>query len=145
MPTPAAYPSRSRFAGVRGEVRRRLFTLAGVASVVAALPAAAMAAGDAKRGGDFAQARCKACHIVDANSGTTPKGNPISFPDFARKHPNDIEQSLKDALFNPHPPLRDMNLNAQTFDDITAYLESLKTAAKPAPASAKDKVRAPRK
>jgi mono/diheme cytochrome c family protein len=78
---------------------------------------------DANRGHDLALRWCVACHVVAPDA---PGGD--AGPTFASvaTRPGQSEQGIRNWLADPHPPMPDLNLATTEFDDLAAYIMSLR-------------------
>ena len=95
--------------------------LAGLAAALAA-PSAA----DAERGAELARRWCTPCHVVAPDEAGGDAG-----PSFMAMRAGRTEPGLRAWLFQPHPPMPDLNLTADEIDAILAYIRAL-----PAPVDA---------
>lgn len=94
--------------------------------IVAALlftPSAPVFAGDAAAGKALAEQWCQSCHAIGVGEATASDGTP-SFSEVAGD-PATTEDGLRAWLFDPHPPMPDLNLSRREIDDLTAYILSL--------------------
>lgn len=80
-------------------------------------------AGDIERGRALSLHWCVACHVVAPEATGSDAG-----PAFASlaSLPGQTEQALRNWLADPHPPMPDFDLTAVEFDDLAAYIMSLK-------------------
>jgi mono/diheme cytochrome c family protein len=93
------------------------------AAIVAALPGAAFAAGDAASGLTLAKTWCATCHIVAPSVAGGDNAPP--FAAIANRS-NLSPGALRAWLTDTHPPMPNLNLSNQQIDDVTAYLDSLR-------------------
>lgn len=93
-----------------------------LALAILALPALASAEGNAERGKALAMRWCSGCHIVAEDQ---PGGD--AGPAFTSLMRNDArtEFDLREWLFQPHPPMPDLNLSAEEIDDLIAYIRTI--------------------
>lgn len=89
---------------------------------MAALPGITFADGNPERGEALALRWCTACHVVSENE---PGGD--AGPAFTALMRNDTrsEFDLREWLFQPHPPMPDLNLTAEEIDDLIAYIRTV--------------------
>lgn len=95
-----------------------------ILTVVALLSAITPAgAQDIDRGRDLALRWCVSCHVVAPDAAGGDAG-----PAFAgvAARPGQTEQAIRNWLADPHPPMPDLNLSATEFNDLAAYIFSLK-------------------
>lgn len=83
-------------------------------------PPAAALADEADRGRELALRWCSACHVVAADE---PGGD--AGPAFETLLVERTEPGLRAWLFQPHPPMPDLNLTGDEIDAILAYVRSL--------------------
>lgn len=81
--------------------------------------------GDPEAGHVLAQTWCAQCHIVEASQ---TKASDVA-PPFAQiaNDPAKSRSSIELWLADPHPPMPKLSLTRKQIDDLTAYIESLKT------------------
>lgn len=91
-----------------------------IAFSVAISPGLALAADDAARGEALALRWCTDCHVVASDE---PGGD--AGPAFQTLSLERTEPGLRAWLFQPHPPMPDLNLTADEVDAIMAYIRSL--------------------
>lgn len=86
----------------------------------AALPATAVAAGDAAHGEQLAKRWCSSCRVVAADQARGAD----SVPAFAAiaKTPGFSEDKLARFLMDPHPKMPDMQLRCGEAKDLAAYI-----------------------
>lgn len=85
---------------------------------------AALGSDSATSGHQLAEAWCKACHAIEANTaGTSNRA-----PDFARvaDQPSTTALALKVFLRTSHPSMPNLVLTPEQTDDIVNYILSLK-------------------
>jgi cytochrome c len=89
-----------------------------------ATPAAQAA--DAAEGKKLAIKICSNCHVV--GDGNKPKGSADAIPSFPAmaNNPKYNENRLRAWLFDPHPPMPNIQLTKTETDDIVAYILSLR-------------------
>ncbi len=80
-------------------------------------------AGDAATGQLIAQKWCASCHLV-GRSGRAIDAAP-SFHMIAN-NPKYTEARLRGWLYDPHPPMPNLDLTKRQVDDIITYIGSLK-------------------
>ena len=104
-----------------------LAVIAGLGLVALAGTVAAQAAGDPRRGRDFAQAACYQCHAVGKLQDRSP--NPAA-PSFRRiaADPRMTEQALHAWFRAPHPSMPNLKLGDYDKGNLVAYILSLKSA-----------------
>lgn len=101
-------------------IRSLLLAVIGIVLLLKALPA--VAAGDARRGGDLAAAKCGACHAIGA-TGTSP--NPVAPPmrTLARRWPPEVlQESLAEGIVTGHSAMPEFRFSTREIDDLIAYL-----------------------
>lgn len=76
--------------------------------------------GEAERGQALAVRWCTGCHVV----GPDEPGGDMG-PAFQTLRAKRTEPALRSWLFEPHPPMPDLNLTAGEIDAILAYIRSL--------------------
>ena len=81
-------------------------------------------AGDPERGGLLAERWCSSCHIVSQDQ-TTGSADAPPFPSIAAR-PSEETDALAAYLFNPHPPMPDLNLTREDIRDLLAYIKTLR-------------------
>lgn len=78
------------------------------------------------QGQQIAQDKCASCHLLPGTtSGTAPAGPP-TFRAIANK-PGQTGEHITNILIAPHAPMPDLQLTREEIQDITAYLEELRT------------------
>lgn len=93
-----------------------------ILALAASLPAiSALAANDAERGRELAVRWCTECHIVAPDEAGGDAGPPFEVLSKARTEPG-----LRAWLFEPHPPMPDLNLTADEIEAILAYIDTLR-------------------
>ncbi len=92
-------------------------------SAVLALPAPAVAAGDAVAGRALAIRWCASCHAVEGSRVATDKADPLSA--FARD-PQFGDDRLRGFLAKPHGRMPELTLSGQEIEDLIAYIASLR-------------------
>jgi len=90
---------------------------------LAVAPAKTFAAGDAEAGKALAAQWCQSCHVI-APGGPKASDSAPSFQQVAQD-PATTEGGLRAWLFDPHPPMPNLNLSQPQIDDLTAYILSL--------------------
>lgn len=98
--------------GLRRRMRAGLWVFLLVAPGVAAADAV-------EQGRTLALHWCTGCHLVEADQ---PGGD--AGPPFASLATTRSESALRAWLFEPHPPMPDLQLTAAEIDAILAYLRS---------------------
>lgn len=76
---------------------------------------------DARIGGELAQARCTACHVVAATGGGTDQAPPLPAVAVARS-----DGELAAFLARPHGAMPPISLTRQEIADLVAYLGTLR-------------------
>jgi mono/diheme cytochrome c family protein len=81
--------------------------------------------GDPEAGRVLARAWCAQCHVVEASQ---TQASDIA-PPFAQvaNDPAKSRAGIELWLADPHPPMPKLSLTRQQIDDLTTYIESLKT------------------
>lgn len=80
----------------------------------------------ADRGGELARRLCIGCHAMESVDGSVPAGIPAL--NGIANRPDQTSQRIKNALIAPHAPMPEMRLSLGEILDLTAYLDSLRTA-----------------
>jgi mono/diheme cytochrome c family protein len=99
------------------------FVFSVLSAAVAALPVAAVAAGDVASGQVLAKTWCTGCHIVGSNGAGGDSAPPFA---AIANRPNLSPGALRAWLTDPHPPMPNLDLSRQQIDDVNAYLDSLR-------------------
>jgi cytochrome c len=86
--------------------------------------AAVLDSDSAASGHKLAQAWCKACHAIEANTA----GTPSAAPDFAgvANQPSTTALALKVFMRTSHPSMPNLVLTPEQTDDLVNYILSLK-------------------
>ncbi|WP_184446306.1 c-type cytochrome [Rhodospirillum centenum] len=93
-----------------------------VAPLLPAAPAdAADRPADARIGGELAQSRCTACHVVAATGGGTDQAPALPAVAVARS-----DGELAAFLARPHGAMPPISLTRQEIADLVAYLGTLR-------------------
>lgn len=100
----------------------RLICLAGLAIVFVSASAVAQDP-DPDRGRDLAQRWCASCHVIGPTSNGGDAGP--SFASVAAR-PGQTADEVRMWLADPHPPMPDFDLTAGQFDDLAAYIMTLR-------------------
>lgn len=82
------------------------------------------AVGDARAGHALSLTWCTSCHVVEGSGRGTDVAP--AFATIAHRNPAD-DAWLRAWLAAPHPPMPNLSLSRQQIDDISAYLDSLRT------------------
>ena len=82
-----------------------------------------------ERGAALAERWCTPCHVVAPGSPGGDAGPPFTAMRVGRSEPG-----LRAWLFQPHPPMPDLELTGDEIDAILAYIRTL--PAEPDPAAA---------
>lgn len=107
-------------------------SLAAFAALLADGAAAADGIGDARRGLEYAQSNCAACHAIlyeDTNS-TNPNSPPFK---MVADTPGITRTALSVFLQSPHPTMPNLIVVGEDADNLIAYILSLKGEGKTAP------------
>lgn len=89
------------------------------------LAAPSFAEGDATRGKEIARAWCAGCHVVEPSPTTTAIDGAPPFATIAARAGR-TDDYLRAWLFNPHPPMPNLNLGPRAVDDLVSYIDSLR-------------------
>ncbi|PLX38285.1 MAG: cytochrome C552 [Hyphomicrobiales bacterium] len=81
-----------------------------------------LAGGSVESGAAIAQTWCINCHVV-ADDQSVARSEAPSFQSLG-SDPDRTAEGLKAFLFDPHPPMPDMNLSRDEVDDVVAYILS---------------------
>ena len=101
------------------------FALSFVSAAFAiALSNSAAAAGDAASGLALARTWCTGCHVVGSTDAGGDTGPPFA---TVANRSNLAPGALRAWLTDPHPPMPNLDLSRQQIDDVTAYLDSLRS------------------
>jgi mono/diheme cytochrome c family protein len=92
---------------------------------LAAGPAVAQPAGDAKRGSELSESFCVNCHSVKAAASGPVSTDVLSFPSIANR-PGVTAEALAGRIIVPHPAMPGVQLTVRELRDIIAYILSLK-------------------
>jgi mono/diheme cytochrome c family protein len=76
-----------------------------------------------ERGQSLALRWCVTCHVVAPDAPGGDAGP--TFSSIAARH-GQTDQGVRNWLADPHPPMPDLNLATTEFDDLAAYIMSLK-------------------
>ena len=114
-------PRQRKDAGLRW----KMASAAGLFGLCLAAPLtpAMAASGNPDAGAAIAQAWCANCHLVSPDQAIARTEAP-SFQTLADQPDRTIE-GLEAFLFDPHPPMPDLDLSRQQIDDVIAYILSL--------------------
>lgn len=96
--------------------------LFGLCLAGSAAPATA-ASGNPEAGAAIARAWCANCHLVSPDQAVARTEAP-SFQTLADEPDRTIE-GLEAFLFDPHPPMPNLDLSRDQIDDVIAYILSL--------------------
>lgn len=98
---------------------------------VLASPVLAQELGDARKGGEFAQAACYQCHAVAKGQDTSPDPKAPSFSRIAAD-PRMTALALHVWFQSPHPTMPNLMLGEYDKANLIAYITSLKAHPDPA-------------
>ncbi len=84
---------------------------------------ASASAQDAERGRALAEAWCTSCHVVAPNKAGGDVGP--AFETVANREGQTLG-GIMAWLFEPHPPMPDLQLSPADFRDLAAYIMSLR-------------------
>ena len=111
----------------QGSARTALLIPAILVAALASTPAmSAQFSGDAAEGKRVAEFLCKNCH--DVSGSERPKNPPGGAPAFfdVAQSPDTTVQSLQKFLRLPHGRMVNVLLSGKEFDNVVAYISSLK-------------------
>lgn len=93
------------------------------AAMVFVVAGDALADADAERGRALAQRWCVSCHVVGPDQAGGDAGP--SFVSVANREDQAVIE-IENWLADPHPPMPDLGLAAPEYEDLAAYIMSLK-------------------
>ena len=102
-------------------LRGKLGVLAAAISMI--LLSGALWAGDLEVGRALAEQWCRSCHLIDPGQQQAADTAP-PFAEIAND-PVTTRAGLQAWLFDPHPPMPNLDLTRREIDDLTAYVLSL--------------------
>ena len=108
--------------------RPALMALAFLSAVTAVPLSAQTALTNAERvanGQAKAKLWCAHCHVVEPNPGTVAQSDVPSFAGIAAR-PDQTLEKTENGIFDPHPPMPDLQLSREQVRDLSLYIMSLR-------------------
>lgn len=98
-----------------------------IAALVAPPVAAQTATTDAQRvesGFERSKKWCAHCHLVGPGAGKVAQSDVPTFESIARR-PGQTVEKTENGIFNPHPPMPDLQLSRDNVRELALYIMSL--------------------